>query len=66
MKGKKKRKQYIDEFLKKHGAAKGSNTLMMESAYMTMEAWIEMTPKVMKGYRSMPFLKENLQCFSWR
>ena len=56
MKGKKKRKQYIDEFLKKHGAAKGSNTLMMESAYMTMEAWIEMTPKVMKGYRSMPFL----------
>ena len=35
----------------------------MESAFMTTEAWMKLTPKLMKGYRSMPYLKENPQWF---
>lgn len=32
---------------------------MMPTAFMTEEAWEEITPAVVKGYRSMPIIEAN-------
>ena len=34
---------------------------MTPNAFMTTEAWVEMTPHLLKGYRSLRYLKENPQ-----
>lgn len=44
MKG--KRSRYKDKFLIDNGAAKGSTIAMTENAFMTIEAWEEITPGV--------------------
>ena len=59
--GKQKRKFYTDKFLINNGAALGSTIIMTETAFMTTEAWVKMTPKLMKGYRSLPYIKDNPQ-----
>ena len=59
LKGEKKNLIYTDEFLVKHGMAPGSTIIMTENAYMTDNAWIAVTKALMKGYREMPFAKEN-------
>jgi len=61
--GKKKRRSFSDKFLERHGAAKRSTIIMTETVFMTTEALINLTPKLMKGYREMPFLKENPQWY---
>ena len=53
--GKRKRKAFSDEFLVNHGAAHGSTIVMTESGYMTEESWLELSPSMSKGIRSMPF-----------
>lgn len=57
----KKQKFYSNEFLKKRGAAEGSTIIMIETAFMTTEAWVKVTPQLIKGCRSMSYIKENPQ-----
>ena len=35
------------------------NNLMTENAYMTDDAWLEASNAIVKGYRQLPFMKEN-------
>ena len=56
-----KRKHFDDAFLKKYGAAEGSTIAMTDSAYMTEESWIKLTPSLCKGIRSMPIIVKNPQ-----
>ena len=56
---KQNRKEFSDEFLVKYGCAPGSTIIMTESAYMTDEAWLEASKAIVKGYRSMPYVKDN-------
>ena len=59
MKGTRKRTGYSNSFLVKHGCCKGSTVIMTDSAFMTTAAWEEMTPCLMIGYRSMPYIVDN-------
>jgi hypothetical protein len=47
LKGKKKRPGYTDDMLVKHGCEPGSTIIMTENAFMTNEAWIELTRKAL-------------------
>ena len=46
MKGKKRRAGYTDNLLVNHGCEEGSTIIMTENAFMTNDAWIELTKKV--------------------
>ena len=59
LKGTKKRKGFTNEFLEKHGLASLSTIVMTEKAYMTSDAWLEVTKAVVKGYRSPRNVKDN-------
>jgi len=59
LKGTNRRSEFTDEFLVKHGLAPGSTIIMTENAYMTDEAWLEVSKAIVKGYRSLPYVKEN-------
>ena len=61
MAGKYARSGYTAEFLEEHGCAPGSNIQMTERAFMTEDAWLKMTPDIIRGYRSMPFIEWNPQ-----
>ena len=61
MKGKRRRLAYIDAFLVKEGCEPGSTIAMMENAFMTDEAWVEITPKIVDGYRNMDVVQDNPQ-----
>ncbi|KAL7528028.1 LOW QUALITY PROTEIN: hypothetical protein ACHAXR_004391, partial [Thalassiosira sp. AJA248-18] len=61
MKGKKRRDGYDEKFLMDEGCAVGSSFEMTENAFMTEEAWLSMTPKLVEGYRNLPYIKENPQ-----
>lgn len=50
-----------DKLLIEHGCKVRSSVVVMEKAFITVEAWVTMTPKVFKGYRSLPFIKANSQ-----
>ena len=56
-----RRKEFSDEYLVRHGCAPGSTIVMTESAYMTDVAWLEASKAIVKGYRNMPYVKENKQ-----
>ena len=58
MAGKHRRAGFTDQFLVKHGMAKGSTIIMTPTAFVTEEAWEEMTPFVIKGIRSMDVIKK--------
>ena len=63
LKGKCKRKHYTDEFLKQYGAKPGSTVIMTPSAFMTIEAWEQMTPKLVKGLCNInPVVAATLKC----
>jgi hypothetical protein len=59
--GKKQRVGYNDTFLKQEGCALGSTVVMVENAYMTEDAWEEMTPYLVEGYRRFSVICDNLQ-----
>ena len=59
LKGTTKRAAYTDAFLEKHGLAKGSTIIMTENAYMTDEAWLQVSQAIVKGYRNLPYVKDN-------
>jgi len=59
--GKRKRAGYSDKWLKEHGCAHGSTIAMNENAFMTTKTWEEITPSIVSGLRSAPYVKENPQ-----
>ena len=59
--GKKCRHGYNDQFLKRNGAATGSSIVMTENAFMTDDAWKQMSPLVSSGIRGMPVVRDNPQ-----
>ncbi len=61
LKGKKQRVGYNNTFLKQEGCAVGSTVVMTENAYMTEDAWEEMTPSLVERYRSLPVICGNPQ-----
>ena len=58
---KKQKKEFTDEFPMKYGCAVGPMITMTESAYMTDGAWLEALKAIVKGYRHLPYVKENKQ-----
>ena len=63
MKGKKIMTGYTDKMQKYNGADHGSTVVMTENAFMTEEAWLTLTPNLIEGYREMPFIRNNTQCY---
>ena len=59
MKGERIKTGYTAEFLIRHGCRIGSQILMTENACMTEDCFVKMTPKLVDGYRKMPFIAEN-------
>ena len=59
MAGKKRRTGYTDKFLFDNGCEEGSTLVMTENAYMTDEAWVELTPHLIRGYRAMQYVCDN-------
>ena len=59
MAGQNRRTGYDDDYLLRYGCAPGSQILMTENAFMTEDCWERMTPKLVQGYRSLPYIKEN-------
>jgi hypothetical protein len=57
----KARAGFTDKFLTKHGMAEGLTNIMTPTAFVTKEAWEEMTPFVIKGIRSIDIVKANPQ-----
>ncbi len=61
LKGKKRKSGFNETFLKQEGCALGLTICMTKNAYMMEEAWEEMTPSIVKGYRNLPVVKDNPQ-----
>lgn len=59
MAGKKRRTGFTDKFLMDHGCEVGSTIAMTETAFMTKQAWEEITPSLIKGYRAMQVVCDN-------
>jgi len=59
LKGDKLRQGYNDAFLVKHGCAPGSCLEMTPSAFMTGDAWANISPKILKGIRQMPVICDH-------
>ena len=59
MQGKRCRVGYDTVYLLRHGAAPGSQVRMTDNAFMTEEFWEEMTPQLIEGYCSLPYVKDN-------
>ena len=59
LKGTKVKAAYIDYFLMKYGLTPGSTIIMTENAYMTDAAWLEVSKAIVRGYRQLPFIKDN-------
>ena len=51
--------EFTEEFLVKHGAAKGSRVIMTPSGYMTTQAMDEIAEAMVQGIREMPVIKEH-------
>ena len=53
LKGEKKRNAYNDKFLQKHEALPGSQVIMAETAFMTVDAWVKITFMLVRRYRKI-------------
>lgn len=61
MKGVRVQGGFNEKFLVESGCEVGSHVQMTENAFMTLDAWLAMTPRLIKGYRSLPFIEWNPQ-----
>ncbi len=61
LKGKNRKSGFNETFLKQESYELGSTICMTKNAYMTEEAWEEMTPSIVKGYRALLVVKDNPQ-----
>jgi hypothetical protein len=53
MKGKTKRHEFTDHYLRSNGCAIGSTVIMTENAFMTFDSWERMTPNIILGLRNI-------------
>ena len=51
LKGTKCKKNFNDDYLVRHGMQPGSAIIMTKNAYMTDEAWLQLSKKIVEGYR---------------
>jgi hypothetical protein len=65
MEGVKAATGYTDEFLVTMGAAPGSCVVMTPNAYMTKAAWAEIAPKIARGIRQLPFVRDHPNWWFW-
>ena len=62
LKGQGRRDNDTDDFLIKYGCRKGLMIIMTPNAFMTTEAWEQMTPNIYRGFRSVnPYVEANQQ-----
>lgn len=61
MQGVRAQRGFNEKFLVDHGCEVGSHIQMTENAFMTLDAWLALTPRLIKGYRSLPFIEWNPQ-----
>ena len=61
MKGKRRKAAYTDAFLEKYGCEPGSTIAMTKNAYMTDASWVEITRKIVDGYRAIDIIRDNPQ-----
>ena len=61
MSGQRRRENYTNEFLERHGGAVGSSVHMTPTGFMTEKAWEELTPHQIRGIKAMPYIKANPQ-----
>ena len=61
MSGKRRQEDFTNAYLKQYGAAEGTTIVMTSTAFVTEVAWLEMTPFVIKGIRTVDVVKENPQ-----
>ena len=54
MKGEKRKKAFTDEYLLRNVLAPGSTITTTENAYMTDEAWLQVSKYIVKGYCELP------------
>ena len=59
MKGKIIKTGYRDKMLKENGAKHVSTVVMTENVFMIEESWLTLTPKIIKGYLEMLFIRDN-------
>ena len=59
IKGEKVKPHFTDDWLVRHGCAVGSTIIPTENAYMTDDAWKKTSEAIVKGYRHLPYIKEN-------
>jgi len=65
LEGQKLRPGFTDEFLVRNGAPVGSCFVMTPSAFMTMEAWREIAPKLIIGLRALPIVCDHPDWWMW-
>ena len=61
VKGDKVRRGFTEDFLVRYGCAAGSTVIATENAYMTDDAWLKVSEAIVRGYRQLPYIKENPQ-----
>jgi hypothetical protein len=59
LKGATRKKSFTDAYLVKYGMKPGSTIIMTENAYMTDDAWLQVSKEIVKGYRLLPVIREN-------
>lgn len=63
LKGQRKKQEFSDAFLERHGMTRGSTIIMTESAFMTDEAWAKCMPIIIKSIRAEPVVAQHK---NWR
>ena len=61
MEGKNRRNGFSDEYLVESGCSVGSTIQITKKDFMIEEAWLRITPKLIEGCRSLPYIKDNPQ-----
>jgi hypothetical protein len=61
LKGTQSKKSFNDAYLMRFGMKPGSTIIMTKNAYMTDDAWLQVSKKIVEGYRLLPYIKENPQ-----
>jgi hypothetical protein len=56
------KKSFNNTNLIKYSMKPGSTIIMTENAYMTDDAWLQVSKKIVKGYCLLPYIKENPVC----
>jgi hypothetical protein len=50
------KKSFNNTYLIKYGMKPGLTIIMTENAYMTDDAWLQVSKEIVKGYRLLPYI----------